>query len=201
MNRGVRAWIGTLLRPAVVFVLVLSWVPLADAQGDARLLSMLRNLPERIPFPVDAAQAKSAVVTRSQKIHPLLLALSDDVADKGPSRLSESAEAFQVGMSDDLVAVELFAEDLVGREELEWRVKDEGGVVTATLDNVVLANLPVDRIEAFEDEPDLYYMTAQAQFSYSPPDAGAVFRPRSETGVQAVGVQRLHAAPASRGGA
>ena len=194
MNRGVRAWIGTLLRPAVVFALVLSWVPLADAQGDARLLSMLRNLPERIPFPVDAAQAKSAVVTRSEKIHPLLLALSDDVAAKGPSSLSASAEALQVGVSDDMVAVELFAEDLGGREEIEWRVEDEGGVVTATLDNVVLANLPVDRIEAFEDEPSLHYMTAQAQFSFRPPDGGVVFRPRGEAGLQAVGVERLHAA-------
>ena len=85
MNRGMRPWIAGWVRLAVACALVLSCAPLADAQGDARLLSMLRSLPERIPFPADAAQAKSAVATRSEKIHPLLLALSDDVADKGPS--------------------------------------------------------------------------------------------------------------------
>ena len=101
-----------------------------------------------------------------------------------------------MSVRENRIAVKLIAEDRNGREELEWRVEDEGGVVTATLDNVVLANLPVDRIEVFEDEADLYYMTAQAQFSHAPPDVGAVSRRgvEVEAGVRAIGAERLHAA-------
>lgn len=176
---------------AVACALVLLWAPVADAQG---LLSVLRNLPDRIPFPVDVARSKSAFTTRAEKIDPLLLALSDDVAAKGPSSLQTSARALQVSVRDDLVAVKLIAEDAAGREELEWRVEDEGGVVAATLENVVLANLPLDRIEAFEDDADLYYMTAQTQFSHAPPDAGAASRLQVGAGVRAIGVERLHAA-------
>ena len=180
---------------AAACALVLFWAPVAGAQNDAGLVSVLRNLPDRIPFPVDSAvvQSKSAFTARAEKIDPRLLALSDDVAAKGPSSLTASAGAFRVSVRDDLVAVKLFAEDAAGREELEWRVEDEGGVVTATLENVVLASLPLDRVEAFSDDADLYYMTAQAQFSHDPPAAGAASRPRVGDGVRAIGVERLHA--------
>lgn len=196
MSRGARKGVAMWVRFALVCVLVLSWGSAASAQGDAELLSVLRNLPDRVPFPLDVAQAKSAVAARSEKIDPRLLALSDDVSSKGPSSLTASAGALQMSVRENRVAVKLIAEDRNGREELEWRVEDEGGVVTATLDNVVLANLPVDRIEVFEDEADLYYMTAQAQFSHAPPDVGAVSRRRVEVGagVRAIGAERLHAA-------
>ena len=182
-------------RLAAACALVLFWAPVVGAQNDAGLVSVLRNLPDRIPFPVDSAvvQSKSAFIARAEKIDPRLLALSDDVAAKGPSSLTASAGAFRVSVRDDLVAVKLFAEDAAGREELEWRIEDEGGVVTATLENVVLASLPLDRVEAFSDDADLYYMTAQAQFSHDPPAAGAASRPRVGDGVRAIGVERLHA--------
>ena len=196
MSDKMLRWIGAWLRLAVGCALALSWAAPAAAQQDAALLSVLRNLPDRIPFPVDVVQSKSAVAARSEKIDPLLLTLSDDVSSKGPSSLTASAGALQMSVRENRIAVKLIAEDRNGREELEWRVEDEGGVVTATLDNVVLAHLPVDRIEVFEDEADLYYMTAQAQFSYAPPDVGAVSRRRveAEAGVRAIGAERLHAA-------
>ena len=173
--------------------LVLFWAPVASAQGDAALLSVLRTLPDRIPFPDGLVQSRSAMVERSERIDPLLLSLSDGVAARGLSSLSASAGSMQVSVRDDLVAVKLIAEDEIGREDLEWRVEDEGGLVTATLDNVVLAHLPVDRIEAFEEESELYYMTAQSRFSHTPPDAGGSSRPRVEAGVRAIAVERLHA--------
>ena len=173
----------TWARLAVSCALVLSFVPAAGAQ-DAALLSVLRDLPDRIPFPDDLVQSRSAIVERSEKIDPLLLSLLDGVAARGLSSLSASAGAMQVSVRDDLVAVELIAEDEIGREELELRVEDEGGEVTATLDNVVLARLPVDRIESFEEEAELYYMTAQSRFSHSPPDAGG---PRAEAGCRGRG--------------
>ena len=194
MSDKMLRWIGAWLRLVVGCALALSWAATAAAQQDAALLSVLRNLPDRIPFPVDVVQSKSAVAARSAKIDPLLLTLSDDVSLKGPSSLTASAGAFQMSVRENRIAVKLIAEDRNGREELEWRVEDEGGVVTATLGNVVLANLPVDRIEVFEDEADLYYMTAQAQFSHGPPEVGAVSRPRFEAGVRAIGAERLHAA-------
>ena len=192
MLRRLGAW----LRLAVGCALALSVAAPAASQQDAALLSVLRNLPDRIPFPVDVVQSKSAVAARSQRIDPLLLTLSDDVSSKGASSLTASAGALQMSVRENRVAVKLIAKDRNGREELEWRVEDEGGVVTATLDNVVLANLPVGRIEVFEDEADLYYMTAQAQFSHAPPDVGAVSRRgvEVEAGVRAIGAERLHAA-------
>ena len=193
MSTGVWTRIATWARLAVACALVLSFVPAAGAQ-DAALLSVLRDLPDRIPFPDDLVQSRSAIVERSEKIDPLLLSLSDGVAARGLSSLSASAGAMQVSVRDDLVAVELIAEDEVGREELEWRVEDEGVEVTATLDNVVLAHLPVDRIESFEEEAELYYMTAQSRFSHTPPDAGGLSRPRTEAGVRAIAVERLHGA-------
>ena len=196
MSDKMLIWFGAWLRLAVGCAIALSWAVPAAAQQDAALLSVLRNLPDRIPFPVDVVQSKSAVAARSEKIDPLLLTLSDDVSSKGPSSLTASAGALQMSVRENRIAVKLIAEDRNGREELEWRVEDEGGVVTATLDNVVLANLPVDRIEVFEDEADLYYMTAQAQFSHAPPDVGAASsrRVEVEAGVRAIGAERLHAA-------
>ena len=196
MGDRVMAWLGTCLRMTAACVLALTWAAPAIAQQDAALMSVLRNLPDRIPFPVDLVQAKSAVAARSEKIDPLLLALADDVSSKGPSALTASAGAMEMSVRENRVTVKLIAEDRRGREELEWRVEDEGGVVTATLDNVVLANLPVSRIEVFEDEADLYYMTAQGQFSHGPPDVGALSgrRPSVEAGVRAIGAERLHAA-------
>ena len=196
MSENVRTWLGPWLRLSVGCAVALSWGAAAAAQQDTALLSVLRDLPDRIPFPVDVVQSKSATAARSKKIDPLLLLLTDDVSSKGPSSLTASAGALQMSVRENRVAVKLIAEDRFGREELEWRVEDEGGVVTATLDNVVLANLPVDRIEEFEDVADLYYMTAQAQFSHAPPDVGgAVSRRRAEmeAGVRAIGAERLHA--------
>ena len=196
MSRGVREEVAAWVRLAVVCVLVVSCGSAASAQGDAELLSVLRSLPARVPFPVDAAQAKSALVARSEKIDPRLLALSDDVTAKGPSSLGESAQTFGVGVRGGMVAVELIAEDRFGRAELERRVEAEGGVVTATLDDVLLADLPLGSIEAFEDEASLYYMGVQPQFSHAPPDvdtSSRSSRPRSGAGLRAVGgVERLH---------
>ena len=194
MRRGLRAYVATWLRSAVACAVVLSWVPLASAQGDSELLAVLRSLPQRIPFPTDVAQAKSAIAVRSVKIDPLLFALSDDVAAKGPSSLAASAEVFQVGVRDDLVAVQLLAEDTYGRQELEWRVEDEGGIVTATFENVVYAEVPLDRIEAFDSAVDLYYMTAQPRFSHAPPDPDMTAPLGITEGVRAIGVEGLHGA-------
>ena len=131
-----------------------------------------RDLPDRIPFPNALVGSRSAIVERSEKIDPLLLSLSDGVAARGLSSLSASARAMQVSVRGERVAVELIAEDGFGREQLERRVEDAGGEVTATLDNVVLARLPVDGIESFGDEAELFYMTAQAEFSHAPAGCG-----------------------------
>lgn len=192
MRSGFQARVATGVRLIVAGVLVLSCAPDASAQGSAELLSVLRNLPDRIPFPTDVVEAKSAMASRSEQIDPRLLALSDEVASRGMSSLSAFAEDLQVDVRDDLVAVTLLSEDSFGRDELEFRVRDEGGAVTGVFDNAVFAELPLDRIEQFEGDADLYYMTAQARFSHAPPDPDAFSPLGVEAGVEAIRVQRLH---------
>lgn len=168
------------------------------AQRDMGLEEVLRNLPDRFPVPSDLVQARSAMEERSDRIDPMLLALSDQVEARGPGALSEQAGAYQMSVSDDRVSVTLVADDAFGADDLEWRVEDEGGTVTARFENVVLAEVPVDRIEVFDEEEALHYMTAQARFALSPPDDAGFegFEPLGVTGdgVAAINVQRLHAA-------
>ena len=93
-------------------------------------MSVLRNLPDRIPFPDGLVQTRSAMVERSERNDPRLLSLSDGVAPRGLSggcrRFPHPPERMQVSVRDDFVAIKLIAEDEFGREELEWRVEEEG---------------------------------------------------------------------------
>lgn len=176
----------------VLAVLALAPAP-ASAQRDAGLEDVLRNLPDRFPVLSDLVQARSAIEARPDRIDPMLLALSDQVEARGVGALSAQADAYRMSVSDDLVAVTLIADDAFAADDLEWRVEDEGGIVTARFENVVLAEVPVDRIEGFGEEEALHYMTAQARYALSPPD-DAGFEPFGVTGdgVEAINVRRLH---------
>jgi len=176
-------------------VLLLGIAGGVEAQ-DAGLAAALRNLPDRIPFPSDRnlVQQRSAFEARSEKIDPLLLQLSDEVSTRGMSALPAAAAAYQVGVSNGLVSVKLFAEDGVAAEDLAWRVEDEGGIVDAVFENVVLARVPAAAVEAFGDDRALHYMTAQALFAASPPDGGASPGGGPEDGLRAINVERLHRA-------
>lgn len=181
---------------ALLVVAVLALAPAsAGAQRDAGLEDVLRNLPDRFPVPSDLVQARSAIEARPDRIDPMLLALSDQVEARGVGALSAQAGAYRMSVSDDRVAVTLIADDAFAADDLEWRVEDEGGIVTARFENVVLAEVPVDRIEGFGEEEALHYMTAQARYALSPPDDGGL-EPLGVTGdgVEAINVQRMHAA-------
>ena len=165
------------------------------AAQDAGLAALLRNLPGSIPFPSDRVllQQRSAYEARSDKIDPLLLRLSDEVSTRGMSALSSAAAAYRVDVSRGLVSVKLFAEDRGAAQDLAWRVRDEGGIVDAVFENVVLARVPAGAVEEFGDDRDLYYMTAQATFAASPPGDAAA-RGGPEDGVRAINAERLHRA-------
>ena len=190
-RRGARRAAALLVLLAVV---ALAPAP-AGAQRDAGLEEVLRNLPDRFPVPSDLVQARSAIEARPDRIDPMLLGLSDRVEARGVGALSAQAGAYRMSVSDDRVAVTLIADDAFAADDLEWRVEDEGGIVTARFENVVLAEVPVDRIEAFGEEQALHYMTAQARYALSPPDDGG-FEPLGVIGdgVEAINVRRMHAA-------
>ena len=190
-RRGARRAAALLVLLAVV---ALAPAP-AGAQRDAGLEEVLRNLPDRFPVPSDLVQARSAIEARPDRIDPMLLGLSDRVEARGVGALSAQAGAYRMSVSDDRVAVTLIADDAFAADDLEWRVEDEGGIVTARFENVVLAEVPVDRIEAFGEEQALHYMTAQARYALSPPDDEG-FEPLGVIGegVEAINVRRMHAA-------
>ena len=167
----------------LVTVLLFALAPGANAQGDPGLADVLRNLPTRIPFPSDLVQTKSAVAARSTRIDPALLALADEVISKGPAALPAVAGAYGVGVRGDLVAVELIAESIGEVDALARRVRESGGFVSATFESVLLAEVPVDMVERFEDEDALYYMTPQTHLAGGPPvDAVGSVRDRDPRG-------------------
>lgn len=135
------------------------------------------------------------------RIDPMLLTLPD--LRRGFSRPRPVPVDVRLSFSEGQgrVAVTLIAaaaraaDDLEWRvEELEQRVNEEGGIVTARFENVVFADVPIDQIERFVDEDALHYMTAQARFTLPPDEAEFESLGVTEDGVGAINVQRLHAA-------
>ena len=192
----VRRWMPSAARRVLPASVLLLGIAGGGEAQDAGLAAALRNLPDRIPFPADRnlVQQRSVLEARSEKIDPLLLQLSDEVATRGRSALPAVAAAYQVGVSNGLVSVKLFAEDAVAADDVAWRVEDEGGIVDAVFENVVLARVPADAVEGFGDDRALYYMTAQASFAASPPGGDASAGGGPEDGLRAINVERLHRA-------
>ncbi len=132
------------------------------------------------------AEEKDAFEARAPKVDPALLQLVDAASGKGGD-LWDTAKNLDLVVENSAVGVELSGDD---PEAVAARVRAAGGEVKAIVDQVVYADLPIDKIEGVGKSTDLHYMTREAQFEPTAADPSRVI----SEGVRSVQVEKLHAA-------
>lgn len=91
------------------------------------------------------------------KVAGRLLRLAES-RSKSLSAVREQAKGLGIPFDDDLASVSLFADDESDTARLRREVEQRGGEVEAVFENVVMARLPVNDIQAIGAADALYFM-------------------------------------------
>jgi subtilisin family serine protease len=137
-----------------------------------------------------ARQPKAWPAGRSDKIDGRLWQLLEEARTKKAADVQAKAWALNVPYDKGSVAVTLLAEPEATLDALKAAVLQSGGRVTATLDNVVYARVPLDKVQSLGERRGLYYLAPQEVFYPMVMDT-----PKQATlaeGVQRVKAERLH---------
>ena len=97
------------------------------------------------------------------KVAGRLLRLAES-RSKGLSDMRDQAKGLGIPFHDDLASVSLFANDESDAARLQREVERRGGEVEAVFENVVMARLRVNDIEAVGDADALYFMDVSPTF-------------------------------------
>ena len=124
------------------------------------------------------------------KVAGRLLRLAES-RSKSPSATRDQAKSLGIPFADDLASVSLFANDEGDAARLRREVERRGGAVEAVFENVVMARLPANDIEAVGQAEALYFMDVSPTFQ---PLAAIGYGKRVSEGVRITKADALQAA-------